>query len=238
MLSPTYEESEDQTLNLSINESQTAAKEQLRRYLLVKSSVVSEPNHAAESPDQKGDSESTGDPRTEHHKSRSGINNVNDTPGSKKRSNTHTGKQSFKCETCGKIFKYKSQFCIHRRFHTGEKPYLCNTCGKRFCQSSALNAHVRIHTGEKPFGCNTCGRRFSQRAALTSHQRIHTGEKPYSCQMCGKFFRFKSGVQIHMRVHTGKKAYICKTCGKKFSGIPSVKRHIKDAHGGLFTCIQ
>ncbi|XP_041792161.1 zinc finger protein 397-like [Chelmon rostratus] len=142
--------------------------------------------------------------------------------------NTHTGRESFKCDICGIDCKCKSKLNIHMRIHTGEKPYSCSTCGKRFNQTSGLNTHSRVHTGERPYSCNTCGKRFNQTSVLKAHIRIHTGEKPYPCMTCGRAFRYSGDLTVHMRrAHTGEKPYNCNKCGKRFSGIFEFSRHIK-----------
>uniref|UniRef100_A0A8C5UFK8 C2H2-type domain-containing protein n=1 Tax=Malurus cyaneus samueli TaxID=2593467 RepID=A0A8C5UFK8_9PASS len=55
------------------------------------------------------------------------------------------------CGECGKSYKWKSDFNMHRKFHTGEQIYECLKCGKRFQTSSNLLVHERIHTDERPF---------------------------------------------------------------------------------------
>ncbi|XP_037614665.1 uncharacterized protein LOC119481630 isoform X2 [Sebastes umbrosus] len=231
MLTPTHEEadnSEVQTLYLNAAEKESVVN------MPVITSVVSVPNsdhqlfshisHEAESQDQRGgehgDSGSTRDaePKSQkkHRKSRSHSNNVNNSNLLQIHRATNTGKQSFKCDTCGKEFKFKFKLQRHMRTHTGEKPFVCKTCGKRFSHKTSLKIHIRTHTGEKPFTCKTCGKGFIQTSQLTVHMRTHTGEKPYSCKTCEKKFSRSSALKTHIRTHTGEKSFTCKTCGKAF----------------------
>uniref|UniRef100_A0A3B5Q6X1 C2H2-type domain-containing protein n=1 Tax=Xiphophorus maculatus TaxID=8083 RepID=A0A3B5Q6X1_XIPMA len=144
----------------------------------------------------------------------------------------HSGKIScskceYKCNTCGKVFQFKSRLIRHFRIHTGVRPYCCHICGKRFNQKSILQVHQRIHTGERPFSCDICGKCFNQKSILNVHKRIHTGERPYSCQVCGKRFNQKSILDGHVRTHTGERPYSCKTCGKSFKSQSSLLVHMK-----------
>ena len=50
----------------------------------------------------------------------------------KKHEHTHTGKQPFTYETCGKGFSQKSFLKSHEPTHRGEKPFVCKECGKGF----------------------------------------------------------------------------------------------------------
>ncbi|XP_039980562.1 zinc finger protein 502-like [Xiphias gladius] len=184
--------------------------------------LLSHNSPVAESQEQKGsehvDSGSTRNaepkPQKRRHKNRSHSNNVYNSPMSKIDSNTHRGEKSFKCDTCGKAFEYKSGLTRHSKIHTGEKPYSCETCGKPFRCRSNLSAHMRIHTGEKPYICNTCEKGFRCRSELFDHMRSHTGEKPYCCKICGKSLRTRAGLLIHMRTHTGEKPYPATPVGK------------------------
>ncbi|XP_026230595.1 zinc finger protein OZF-like isoform X2 [Anabas testudineus] len=168
--------------------------------------------------------------------------------------------RTFKCDTCGKAFQYKSKFQRHLRIHTGEKPFVCSTCGKRFRQTSQLKVHLRIHTGEKPYSCKTCGRafrnsgdlkvhmrrahtgerpyscitcgqRFSETTSLRQHMIVHTGEKPFSCETCGKGFTRSRALLVHMRSHTGEKPYSCETCGKSFTRSGGMLVHMRTHTG-------
>ncbi|XP_042277373.1 zinc finger protein 480-like [Thunnus maccoyii] len=239
MLTPTCEESdnsEDQTLDLSPDETQSATENEHVVSMSVKSSVVPEPNsddqllshnsHVAESQDHKGgkqgDSGSTGNtetkPQKSHHKSKK-----------KKRTqlNNHTGKKVLNCDTCGRAFKRVSHLNRHRKVHTGERPYPCNTCEKRFFELNILKVHMRIHTGERPYPCTFCEKRFTYLYALKAHTRIHTGEKPYKCNTCEKRFIEQSSLKAHMRIHTGEKPYPCTFCEKRFTYLYALKLHMR-----------
>ncbi|XP_039862910.1 zinc finger and SCAN domain-containing protein 31-like isoform X1 [Simochromis diagramma] len=135
--------------------------------------------------------------RTDHGKS------LDDTLVSDSQSKTHTRKNSVQCNTCGKMFPYRSHLITHLRVHTGEKLYSCTVCGKRFGQKSDLERHVRIHTGEKPYSCAICGKKFREKSGMERHVRIHTGEKPHCCSICGKRFIQMIQLKKHMKIHTG-----------------------------------
>ncbi|XP_073339141.1 uncharacterized protein [Pagrus major] len=147
MLTPTYEESDH-----------SAAEPKSDHQLLSNNS------HVAESQDQKGgkhgDSGSAGDgepkQKKRHHGSKRHSDNAKNSTSSDIHHNTHPGKKSFKCDTCGKAFKIKSLLNTHLRTHTGEKPHSCQTCGKDFRCRDHLTVHMRTHTGEKPYTCKTC----------------------------------------------------------------------------------
>ncbi|XP_042350368.1 zinc finger protein 852-like [Plectropomus leopardus] len=248
LLTPTHEgsdRSEDQTLNLSIDVTQSFVEGKTLNFIPVLSSVGSETNsdhqlfsqnsHEAESQNQKGgehgDSGSTLHPKQKHHESSGHSNNAYYSTLSNIHHNTQTGKTLFQCVACGKAFKFKSQLYIHLRIHTGEKPHTCNVCGESFRYASILNAHLRIHTGEKPFCCKICGRDFQFNSGLLYHMRIHTGEKPYLCKTCGKRFREISVLNRHVRIHTGEKPFTCKTCGNGFTRNADLKVHMR-IHSG------
>ncbi|XP_068166126.1 zinc finger protein 345-like isoform X1 [Antennarius striatus] len=140
---------------------------------------------------------------------------------------TSRGKKKFKCDTCGKIMKYKSRFIKHLRSHSNEKPYSCKICGKKFKLNSVLTKHMTIHTDERPYSCKICGKEFKENGVLTKHMIIHTGERPFLCKICGKGFNQMSNLTRHSRIHTGEKPFSCKICSKDFRFHNAMKRHMR-----------
>ena len=143
----------------------------------------------------------------------------------------HTGETPYKCATCDKSFAAKNSLTKHEMIHTGEKPCVCNVCGKAFGRSGTLTVHMRLHTGEKPFKCRICNEGFTTRQLLVIHERKHSGEKPFKCKTCGKNFITRNTLNKHEMIHTGEKPFICTVCAKAFARNGTLNVHMR-AHTG------
>ena len=54
----------------------------------------------------------------------------------------HDPNPKFKCNVCGKGFKYKNNFLEHVKVvHEGKRDFKCDTCGKEFVRLSYLQKH-------------------------------------------------------------------------------------------------
>lgn len=76
------------------------------------------------------------------------------------------------CDVSGKELGSISAAERHMKGHK-RTPYRCETCGKSFRYPSALIKHSRVHSGDRPFKCQFCGKGFIQTAHRNKHESDH-----------------------------------------------------------------
>lgn len=109
------------------------------------------------------------------------------------------------CDLCGKLFQYKYQLIVHRRYHNERKPFTCQVCGEAFQNSAELTFHGKSkHIGEsKMYICNVCFHVFPNDTSLERHMKRHSSDKPFLCNICMRTFNRREHLENHQRTHTG-----------------------------------
>ena len=151
----------------------------------------------------------------------------------KKKKGPEPKQESYTCETCGKIFKYKYYYDRHLVVHTGDKSHVCPQCGKSFGWRSILLKHMDMHNGVK-YPCPECGKQFSQEGAILTHYRsVHEKrEQKYVCEDCGKEMKDINVYRAHKydkHVDISKKT--CDVCNSVFASVTGLRKHQKAKQG-------
>lgn len=83
----------------------------------------------------------------------------------------HLDVRTFKCNTCGKMYKSENDLKMHNMIHSEQRPYVCTHCGKSFLSTSKLRQHYNVHTGARPYKCKYCTKDFTNYPNWMKHVR-------------------------------------------------------------------
>ena len=145
------------------------------------------------------------------------------------------GKNSKKCDVCGKEFANKEGLYQHKRFvHILKPSFKCDFPGcKTKCKyQSLLIAHMNTahSSADMKVKCNHCNKVFKHQLSLNAHKTVHSG-KLLACNWPGCEYRskYKQYIKKHQSSHRPEKNYVCDwpECGKTFKFDCSLFKHMK-----------
>ena len=94
-------------------------------------------------------------------KSKSGLNNHNESAHSN---------QKFDCDTCDKTFGKKQLLEYHfKNEHFNPQEYRCDICDKAYCTIRALKEHITLAHSNERIECDACNKTFSSGLQLKIH---------------------------------------------------------------------
>ena len=143
-------------------------------------------------------------------------------------------RSSYECDLCESVFKNKSSLTDHLNYkHVGIK-YPCDKCDFKAARKSNLRAHnLSKHSNEKLL-CDECSFQTSLPKQLKLHKLTSHGGVRYYCDQCDYNSVLESRLRAHKQsIHEGTKVpAVCDECGAKQSDLFTLRRHIKQMHGG------
>lgn len=86
------------------------------------------------------------------------------------------------CQYCGRGFSTTAGLNEHLTIHTDERAFKCPTCSREFRRKSDLRHHKKTHMAVriKKYECSHCGKRFAERRQLIIHERIHVRNNSFN----------------------------------------------------------
>lgn len=106
-----------------------------------------------------------------------------------------SGRPTYKCQTCNKLCRSRSDLLRHEKTHDSHWPRKCRYCDEIIAKKIDFLPHLNAnHEDMKNFICNQCGKRFFKERNLVSHVKIHSGERNYMCDICGFSFQAQNNL--------------------------------------------
>ena len=167
--------------------------------------------------------------------------------------------KKFKCDKCGKAYKFKSILLLHsmrcdeisqeNRDDPSQDMETIDTETQKNRMKDKEYTVLFEHDSSQKYHCNTCEKTFNTiKLVLQHHYNFHK-EKKFKCEKCERFFPFKSIFKNHIKTCKGVRKqklkdteyvvieddfscqiYKCKTCEKTFSNSNRIFKHIYQVH--------
>ena len=140
----------------------------------------------------------------------------------------------FECESCGKIYKFKSHLLEHQikeHDHDAEnnhnqpvKFYHCNICSYKTLKHSFLTRHLTKHQKkvpkkEKMMKCLNCNYTTYKMSNFKRHLLKHNDVRKHFCIICGLGFKRSDTLKQHLATHGANANTIMSQNGNTVNGI-------------------
>ncbi|XP_033231825.1 zinc finger protein 718-like [Belonocnema kinseyi] len=126
----------------------------------------------------------------------------------KQKSQESKPNKKYTCNKCARSYARKGTLTAHQKFECGVSPqFRCEFCGKLFKWKSDMNVHVdRVHRKKRPttsilmHKCDKCSQSYRFSGSLNRHKRLeHAAVKPqFSCDVCEYKSKRKSNLSSHI----------------------------------------
>lgn len=116
----------------------------------------------------------------------------------------------YKCNKCGKIYKWKRNLLQHDQIvHTivpSCKLFKCENCNYASHYKSDLARHIGCkHMRQAKFKCDDCGNSYARKDSMLNHKKYVCKQVPrFVCKICGYKARSKKSFWQHTIKHQHK----------------------------------
>jgi hypothetical protein len=147
----------------------------------------------------------------------------------------HTGKQSFQCIYCDKLYEIFNSLYSHIvRFHC-IKPIVCKFigCTQLFQNNDDLSEHMKTKHKkykDRAYECIYCGKICKGSGYLYAHVESYHKGRSHKCKHCPQYFETNNQKIEHMIADHKTKNFLCVVCGRAFATTAQRHFHMKRKH--------